>query len=211
MNLVVSIALRIKRGEEFEEFAEDLDVKAVQRMKSQGWLVYLEQQRKLIVEEGVDWLLTLPEVSGCPQCQHTIPTSDTTVCPKCSGCISFPSMQRAIIAADRLVGLIEDFILLDPTDRAKQMLSSLINMRDNAFFYQAIPSPESLMVFRNYWDGQVDLWDWDLEYTFRLRDGQFISAENKGVPSTVKDAKAKQFAGELFLFKHWLFHETAVT
>ncbi|KZC42537.1 hypothetical protein RHOFW510R12_37705 [Rhodanobacter sp. FW510-R12] len=119
-------------------------------------------------------------------------------------------MQRAFIAADRLISLIEDFILLDPSDGAKQMLSSIITMRDQAFFYQAIPSLESLMVFRNYWEGQVDLWDWDLEYAFRVRDGQFVSGRNKGEHNALKGAKAKEFASELSLFNRWLFNETAI-
>ncbi|MEY2115410.1 MULTISPECIES: hypothetical protein [Rhodanobacter] len=210
MNLVVAVAQHVKNGEKFKDFFPDLDGKVTQRMASQGWPVYLERQQQKIAEAGVDWLLTLPEASCCSRCQLSLPASDATVCSKCDTCIDFPPMQRAFIAADRLISLIEDFILLDPSDGAKQMLSSIITMRDQAFFYQAIPSLESLMVFRNYWEGQVDLWDWDLEYAFRVRDGQFVSGRNKGEHNALKGAKAKEFASELSLFNRWLFNETAI-
>jgi hypothetical protein len=211
MGLVVSLALRIKAGEKLADFVENLDDNVTEILANPDWPGYFEQLKRDEQEEGVDWLLTLPEVSCCPTCQASLEDSGDVKCHQCGLSINFPPMQRGLIAADHLIGLVEDFILLDPTDQAKQMLSSLIHMRDRAFFYQALPSVENLVVFRNFWDKQVDLWDWGLEYTFRVRDGQLVDSHNKGASNEFKDAQAARFVRELGQFSQWLYHEAAIT
>ena len=204
MNLVVACALRMKAGEKLEDFIENLDQFIRDRMESQGWNAFLQHQQEQIIEIAPDWSLTFAEASRCERCHVPVLASDAEACPKCGAEIDFPPMQRAIISADRLIGVIEDFICLDSTDEAKRMLSSLIRIRDNAFFFQIQPSPEDAFVFRQYWQGQVDLWNWNLDYTFRLRGGTFVDSYDKCEPSPDKDIKAKLLAKDLQNLLAWI-------